>query len=256
MGPGPPEVRRRAWYRTTEMPTDHPDPPGPDSRERAQQELAHALRTPLTSIALGVGLLQEGTLGPLGERQRDVVRSLAAEVERLLLLVDNALHTEHLGAYAGPVERVPVDLGDLVRRASLPIAEQGRPRSIEVVSTLPPGVVVIGDPSKLAWVAASLMGNALRFSPASAAIEVTLTPGGDEAELAVRDHGPGIAPDLSARIFDREGGPGLTLSLVREIVEAHGGRVGVSSEVGQGSVFRVVLPLWRKRPAGGGGAGS
>src|SRR5262249_26835564 len=96
-------------------------------------------------------------------------------------------------------------------------------------------------PVKLVWVAVSLMGNALRYSPPGAAIDVDLAPVMGEAALAIRDRGPGLEPEVVARIFDRDGGTGLLLA--REIVEAHGGRVAVVSAPGRGSTFTIALPL-------------
>src|SRR4051812_14497493 len=87
----------------------------------ATLDLAHALRTPLTSLALGLGLLDEGALGPLTAMQRDVVRALVADAARLAVLVDGELRTDRLGLYAGPIDRVSVDLGELLRAAALPI---------------------------------------------------------------------------------------------------------------------------------------
>jgi signal transduction histidine kinase len=202
--------------------------------------LAHALRTPLTSLALGLGLLDDGVLGALNEGQREVVHTLVGEVARLTLLVERRLDTGFLGAYTGPVERVRVDLGDLVRRAAAPIERQAEARGVRVVLALPAGLAVVADPVKLGWVAVSLMGNALRYSPPGAAIDVELDTAGGEAELRVRDRGPGREPEVEARIFDRDGGPGLFLA--REIVEAHGGRIAVRTEPGNGSTFTISLP--------------
>jgi signal transduction histidine kinase len=202
--------------------------------------LAHALRTPLTSLALGLGLLDDGMLGALSEEQRDVVRTLVGEVARLTLLVDRHLDTGRLGVYAGPVERVSIDLGELVRRAAAPIERQASDRGIRMALALAVGVGVVADPVKLSWVVVSLMGNALRYSPPGAEIEVVLAVAPGEVDLRVRDCGPGLAPDVTAQIFDRGGGPGLFLA--REIVEAHGGRIAVSSAPGAGSTFVVTLP--------------
>lgn len=77
-------------------------PPRPDAE--AMLALAHALRTPLTSLALGLGLLEAGAFGPLSEAQREVVRDLVAEVARLSRIVDEEFPLEHLGAYAGPID--------------------------------------------------------------------------------------------------------------------------------------------------------
>lgn len=207
--------------------------------------LAHALRTPLTSLALGLGLLDDGVIGPLNEDQREVVHTLVGEVARLTLLIDRQLDTMHLGAHAGPVDRVPVDLGDLVRRAAGPIEHQTQPKAVRLVLFLPPGVVVVADPVKLGWVVVSLMGNALRYSPPGAAVEVELVVRGGEAELSVRDRGPGLRPEVAARIFERDGGAALFLA--REIVEAHGGRIAVESTPGQGSTFTIALPVVVRR---------
>jgi signal transduction histidine kinase len=193
------------------------------------------------ALALGLGLLDDGVLGALNEGQREVAHTLVGEVARLTLLVDRHLDTGLLGAYAGPVERVRVDLGELTRRAAAPIERQAGDRGVRVALRLPAGVRVVADPVKLGWVAVSLMGNALRYSPSGASIDVALDAAHGEAALAIRDRGPGLEPEVVARIFDREGGSGLVLA--REIVEAHGGRIAVASAPGRGSTFTIALPL-------------
>ena len=211
------------------------DPPA-----AATLDLAHALRTPLTSLSLGLGLLDEGALGPLTATQRDVVRALVADAARLALLVDGELQTDRLGVYAGPIDRVRVDLGELVRVAALPITTQAKEKGVRLASTVSPGVNVVADPVKLGWVATSLLGSALRHSPAGATIELELTATADEATFVIIDHGPGLSAQAAARIFDRDGGRGLFLA--REIVEAHGGSIAVRSTEGLGSSFEVRLP--------------
>jgi signal transduction histidine kinase len=217
-----------------------PAPLRPGERE-ATLALAHALRTPLTSLTLGLGLLDDGALGPLTEAQREVVRSLVADVARLALLVDRELQIDRLGTYAGPVERTAVDLGRLVSAAAEPIERQARPRGVTLILDVPDGLVIVADPVKVSWVAASLMGNALRYSPDYASISVRLSRRRDEAELVVSDQGPGVSEGARASLFDRGGGQGLFLA--REIIEAHGGRIEVRSDPGHGSVFTVGLPI-------------
>ena len=207
----------------------------------ATLDLAHALRTPLTSLSLGLGLLDDGALGPLTAIQRDVIRALVADAARLAVLVDGELQIDRLGVYAGPIDRVSVDLGELLRGAALPITAQAGAKGVRLVSTLAPFVNVVADPVKLGWVATSLLGSALRHSPSGAIIELELTEGGDEARFAVRDHGPGLSAQAAEGIFGREGGRGLFLA--REIVDAHGGSIAVLSTEGRGSSFEVRLPM-------------
>jgi signal transduction histidine kinase len=201
--------------------------------------LAHALRTPLTSLSLGVGLLE--VIGPLNKAQADVVAEMTREVARLSLLVDRTLRTERLGAYAGPVDRRLTDFGALIKRAAAPIAAQARERSVKLSSSLPPGINVVVDVVKLTWVVASVLGNALRYSPPGGRVQVRLVETQGEAELHVADQGPGLAPEVQERLFERSGGTGLFLA--REIIEAHGGSIGVTSAPGGGSVFAIRVPV-------------
>ncbi len=216
-------------------------PSAPPPPEIATLALAHALRTPITSLAMGLGLLDGGALGPLAPAQREVVRALVAEVARLTLLVDHALRTDRLGAYAGPVDLHPTDLGVLVEGAAAPIVAQARERGIAVDARIAPGISVVADPVKLAWVVASVLGNALRYSPPGGVIGVALAAAGEEAEIRIADQGPGLAPEVRERLFDRSFGTALFLA--REIVEAHGGSIRADSEPGGGSVFTIRLPV-------------
>ncbi len=212
----------------------------PDLAAETTLALAHALRTPLTSLALGLGLLDDGALGPLTEPQREVVRTLVADVARLSRLVEDELRTEHLGAYAGPVDLARVDLGALVARSVGPLRDQAHERAVALFLDLPAGIAAQVDPVKMGWVVASLLGNALRYSPRESTIFVRLSRAGGRAALQVEDQGPGMTGEVAGRIFERGGGLGLFL--VREIVEAHGGTIVVASEVGMGASFTIELP--------------
>lgn len=204
-------------------------------------ELAHALRTPLTSLALGLDLLEQGALGPLSDSQREVLRTLVADVGRLSLLVDRKLQTDHLGAHTGPVDRVPTPLHELVEHATAPLLPQAEARSVLVVRSLPPGIIAVVDPVKVSWVVASVLGNALRYSPQGGEVQVQLAAAGGQATIRVSDRGPGVPADVQDRLFKRTGGPGLFLA--REIVEAHGGGIRVTSDPGSGSIFTITLPV-------------
>ena len=216
--------------------------------EIATLALAHALRTPLTSLAMGLGLLDGGALGPLAAQQHEVVRALVAEVARLKLLVDHALRTERLGAYAGPVDLHPIELGGLVEGAAAPIVAQARERGVGFVSRLERGITVVADPVKLAWVVSSVLGNALRYSPPGGTVDVALAAAAGEAELRIADQGPGLSPEVRDRLFDRSFATGLFLA--REIIEALGGSIRADSEPGGGAAFTLRLPLAGKEGPG------
>jgi signal transduction histidine kinase len=221
---------------------------GRASDSEATLALAHALRTPLTSLALGLGLLEDGVLGALNEGQADIVRTLVREVARLTALIDRELDTGPLGHYAGPAPRVKVDLGALVEQVAAPIERQAVPRGVTIRMRSSKGVHVAADPVKLGWVAVSLMGNALRYSPAGASVDVEIAADAGEARLSVSDRGPGLEPETAAHLFERDGGAGLFLA--REIVEDHGGRIAAASarDGVSGTTFVITLPLAEPTP--------
>ncbi len=115
-----------------------------------------------------------------------------------------------------------------------------------------PSYSVLGDPARLERVVGNLLTNALKYSPEDAPVNIRVARKGSEVELDVIDHGIGIEPESLKTLFDRyyrtragkehASGLGLGLYIARLIVEAHGGRITVSSEVGKGSTFRVILP--------------
>ncbi len=225
------------------------NPEHEDNDRLDRLELAHALRTPLTSALLATGILEDEALGALNDAQREVVASIVADLERLSRLVDDGLKTAALGAYAGPLERRRVSLAALAAEAIEPLMRQSRARRVRIELAVEEAAVLV-DPIKVRWVIASLVGNALRF--AQRRVILALRNDGATATLTVNDDGPGIAPAVAARVFDREG-PGPTLYLVREIVEAHGGRIALVEGEAGGTRFDVRLPVastsWN--PAGG-----
>jgi signal transduction histidine kinase len=148
-----------------------------------------------------------------------------------------------------------LDLANLMRKllADFQVAAEqaGLSLTAQIADDLPP---VSGDAQHLLRVMDNLLGNALKFTPVGGQISVRLWRDGPQAVLEVADTGIGIPPDQLERVFERfyqvdgsttrrYGGTGLGLALVKEIVEAHGGQVSVSSQVGQGSTFTVRLPL-------------
>ncbi len=219
--------------------------------KRFTADASHELRTPLTSIrSVGEVALREQTEP---RAYRDAIGSMLEEVDRLTHLIDSLLVLSR--SDAGPMKLDPttVNLGDLVREAvgdlSVLAEEKGQVVSIEADES----ATVSADRMILRHAVLNLLDNAIKYSPEGIAIEVAVQRGEGIATVSIRDSGPGIPSSDQARIFDRFyrldkarsrelGGAGLGLSIARWAVEAHGGRIELQSEPGQGSTFTIILP--------------
>lgn len=226
------------------------------SERRMRQFIAdasHELRTPLTTIRGFAELYRQGASTDASM----VVGRIEAEAERMGLLVEDLLMLARLDAKR-PLDRSQVDLltlaGDAVHNAQAIAARQQPQRPITLEVRPGAGTMdVTGDEARLRQVLANLLGNALAHTPATAAITVRLTPSPDDVRIDVIDTGPGLTPEAAARVFERfyrtddsrtraSGGTGLGLSIVQALVAAHGGRVSVDSEPGNGATFTMILP--------------
>jgi two-component system, OmpR family, sensor kinase len=213
-------------------------------------DASHELRTPLTSVRGYAELFRRGA----AERPDDLanaMRRIEAESARMGVLVDDLLLLAQLDQ-GRPMEREPVDLVELVGELVADARAIEPDRTLELVAEGP--VMVEGDDARLRQAVGNLLANARAHTPADAAVTVTVKAVGEEAEIEVADGGPGIAPEHLDRVFERffradpsraraSGGTGLGLSITASIAEGHGGRVDVSSTEGEGSAFRVMLPL-------------
>lgn len=217
------------------------------------QNVSHELRTPLAVVRGYVELLEGGELGELQPDQREPMGIIVSRVRGLSELVDNLVAI--LAIEARELEREPVDLANLVHTLLTGFeatAERARlSLAIEIAPDLPQ---VSGDPGHLRRMLDNLFSNALKFTPAGGSIAIRLWQDGENAVLEVTDTGIGVPQDQLDRIFERfyqvngsttkrYGGTGLGLALVKEIVETHEGQVTARSSVGEGSTFRVTLPL-------------
>jgi signal transduction histidine kinase len=152
---------------------------------------------------------------------------------------------------AMPLQREPVALSGVVTRAIDLYRDVAEAKGVQLTAETTSDLVVLGDRVRLEQVAANLLDNAVKYTPRGGLVTVTLARAQHSARLDVRDTGQGIPPDELPHIWDRlfrgdtsraERGLGLGLSLVKAIVEAHGGTVSVASDPGAGSVFTVTLP--------------
>ena len=211
--------------------------------------VSHDLRTPLTLILAAFGNLK--SLVP--DAARPEIDMGERNAARLLQLIDDLLELARLDSDHARVRKVSFDLAQLVRELAAAFGK-GHGRALAVSGADQP-LVVSGDPHMLASALSNLLANAHKFTESQdPRVEVRLTRDGDDAIIEVEDDGIGIERDQFDRIFDRFAqveagasrrfqGSGIGLAVVREIVDAHGGRVTLKSELGRGSTFRVELPI-------------
>jgi signal transduction histidine kinase len=215
---------------------------------------AHELRTPLTSLQLQIHLLKRAdrTIGGTGlaDELDTAIATIARQVTRLDVLIKNLLEVVHLTSGAIHVARERVDLTNVVHDVVTVLGPLNQSQS-EIVVDVHEGIVGLWDRPRLESVVENLVSNALKFGEGKP-VAISASCDGSMARIAVADQGIGISPEQQERIFQKferavserhYGGFGLGLWVVRQIVEAHGGTVRVTSQPGEGSMFVVELPL-------------
>ena len=215
--------------------------------------VSHELKTPLSSINLNIKLLQDERL-PADERLR-ITGHIRQETQRLQRMVAELLDVSRLDAGSGiQLDVQPTNLAEVVGYATATVQPQLADKHLRLDLRLAPGLPAVrADVEKSTWVLINLMANAIRYSPAEAALTVRATVAGQFVQVSVQDHGPGIAAENHDKIFQRfaqipdktgyRGGSGLGLSIAREFITTQGGRLWVESELGSGSTFCFTLPV-------------
>jgi len=213
--------------------------------------LSHELRTPLTSLALSAELLSNSMAGA-SAKDRELIQAILDECGRMRQLTDNLLNLARGETAAIAVQRERLDIAQIATEVVRRFSIQAREKLVALSEHIAPAPPVVGDPIKLSWVISNLLGNALRYTPTGGTIEIGTERSDGKARLTVADSGPGIPPDLREHIFERfaqydtggvaRGSAGLGLSIVKDIVEAHGGRIFVEGNGASGTRFIVEIP--------------
>ena len=230
------------------------------TRERQIEDLrrdfvvnaSHELKTPVTAIqTLGEAIAITLPTDPV--RAASLLKRLNDESERLARLVGELLDLRRLEV-AGPLERVPVDLAEVVRLVVADQISRAEGSGIEIDVDVPDNAPIAGVHADLEAVVKNLVSNAIKYNRVGGQVSVRLRTEGGARILTVADSGIGIRQQDLPRIFERfyrvdtarsreTGGTGLGLSIVRHAVERHGGNVHVTSALGEGTTFTVTLPV-------------
>ena len=221
--------------------------------------LSHELRTPLNAIVGWTTLLMQGNLQPDAAARAVTVIDRNARAQTKL--IEDVLDVSRIVSGKLRLNAHALDLATVVKAAAESLSHAATAKRIRLKLLLEAGTAsVSGDPDRLQQVVWNLLSNAIKFTPAGGAVTARVEQGDSSVNLVVRDDGAGIAPDFLPHVFERfrqadasttraYGGLGLGLSIVRHLVELHGGTVRVDSDgPARGSTFTVALPLIAEMP--------
>jgi len=220
-------------------------------RDDLTHMVVHDLRNPLSVIFGFLDVLELHEAQNLSAYIREFITLARLSAEELLNMISSILDVSKMGAGEMKLQHEPCDLDALIRTVLATTPPLPGNRTVTFDAPESP-LTVSADIGLIRRVLQNLLGNALKYTPSGGDVRIIVTPSSGEIRVAVTDTGPGIAPEYHQRIFEKFGqvedrhnrvGTGLGLTFCKLAVEAHGGRIGVESEVGKGSTFWVALPL-------------
>lgn len=218
--------------------------------------ISHEFKTPLTSIMMGTSMILEEKIGPLNEKQKDTLMAIEEEGERLTELVNELIELTKIESGKEIYNFKCCSMFGIVENTIKPLyhiaGEKGVNLSHSIDEDLP---YVYADPEKISWVLNNLITNALKYTNVGDDINISAVINNGTMQISVKDTGIGIPKEYKDKIFDKFfhtknndtfeiKGTGLGLAVVKEIVEAHGGKVWCESDLDVGSNFIFTLPIW------------
>lgn len=215
--------------------------------------VSHEFRTPLTSMNMGINMLLEENIGEINEEQKELLEVAKEDCEHLNNLVDDLLDLSKIESGEIDLEFDAVAVKKIFEASIQPFMTQAEEQGVDLITEETNGLEVYADFNKITWVITNLIGNALRYTGKGDKIKLLADKKGHKMHISVADTGEGIPKEYRHKIFkkfvrvgddkDEETGTGLGLAISKEIIEAHGGRIWVESEVGEGSIFTFTLKL-------------
>jgi signal transduction histidine kinase len=214
--------------------------------------MSHELRTPLNAIIGFSQVMRDRMVGDLTAKQEEYLDDVISSGNHLLSLINDVLDLSKVEAGQVELEVAPFSLREALERGVVMVRERAREEGVEVMLAPDPQVdVVEGDERRIRQVIFNLLSNAVKFTRAGGKVDVASARLDGEVRVSVVDTGPGIAPEDQERIFEefqqtdlgaQREGTGLGLALSKKLIELHGGRIWVESELGKGSTFTFALP--------------
>ncbi len=224
--------------------------------------VSHELRTPMTSIVGYVDLVLMGATGALSDMQRDFLKRVRTNAERLTTLVNDLLDISRIETGRVVLQLAPVAIGDIVKQVVDLVQPKVEEKEQRLYTILPAGLPkVYGDRDRLAQILTNIVGNAYKYTPVGGEIGVHAYVRDAKMYVAVSDTGIGIAPKNQKKLFSRfyrveddpavyeVSGTGLGLAISLSLIQMHGGNISLDSVLGKGSTFTFSVPLAEGEPA-------
>ena len=212
--------------------------------------VSHELKTPLTSVRLAINILLSEKIGPLSDKQSEVLEAAREDSDRLYRVIEDLLDISRIESGRAGIRLQPMNPEDLVLQVTDKVraafVDHGINLNLEVPGDVPP---VLADPGRIPLVFDNLLSNALKYTPIGGQVRVTARREDGLVRFAVEDTGIGIEPQYLTRVFEKffrvpgqeHIDSGLGLTIAKEIVEAHGGSIEAASQVGKGTKFSFTL---------------
>jgi signal transduction histidine kinase len=214
--------------------------------------ISHELKTPLASSDFSLKLLEDTRVGELSNEQKELIRQLRSDNQRMLKILSELLNMSQVEAGKIQLNMQEASPDVIVQTSVNAVANSAREKQIIIEQNLEKGLSPIqADADKLTWVINNFLTNAIKFSPENGTINVAVEQKDKHVIFSVADQGPGIAEPYISKIFDRyfqvpgrsdKKGSGIGLAICKEFIEAMGGQIWVRSEIGSGSRFGFNLP--------------
>jgi signal transduction histidine kinase len=216
--------------------------------------VAHELRSPIVAIRQQNSVLAEGLAGPLTDKQKSILNRGIRKIDQLVELINDLLEIAKIEAGQNVQHRVPIDVEKSIKETLGLMEAKAGEQGITLNYTCENMQPIQADPKSIEEIFNNLITNAINYSPEGGRVDVTARGLGEYMEIKVSDTGVGIDPEELPKIFDKfyrvkhpktrqVMGTGLGLAIVKGVVEAHQGDIEVDSVPGQGTTFRILLPL-------------